>query len=62
MDEIKYLVTAEKFLEHGAIQESRSLYEWNEFIHAQSLMARLLLDEGYSKASIEVIKLAHKED
>ena len=53
--EISYLVTGEKFLPGGNIEKIRSAYTWSQFMSAQSLMARCLIDDGYSKMQMEVI-------
>lgn len=56
----EYLVTGEKLLPGGNIERVRSCYPWNQFQQAQSMVARYLLDDGYLKMQIEVIKSDEK--
>lgn len=53
--ELKYKVTGEKLLPDGNIEKTTSVYSYKQFMNAQAMMARLLLDDGYIKAQIKVI-------
>lgn len=60
-EEVYYLVTGEKFLPDGNIEKIRSAYAWSEFMSAQSLITRCLIDSGYSKMQIEVKPLQQSD-
>ena len=53
--EVYYLVTGEKFLPGGKIEKIKSAYTWSQFMSAQSLIERCLIDGSYSKMQIEII-------